>query len=90
MATPTVTSAAFRKLNYALGETIFLDIVYADTDRKVLTASIKITDPEGNVSSTATAVCTIDQGTVEVTSNLGKVWTLVSDTGTNATYSTVA
>jgi hypothetical protein len=90
MATPTITSAAFRKPGYAIGETIFLDIVYADTDRKVLTASIQVTDSSGNTSSVAQATCVIDQGTLNVTSNLGKIWSLVSDNGTNATYSTVA
>jgi len=87
MADPTITSAAFRKQAYAVGEQIFLDIVYADTDRKVLIASIKVADMEGNESAVATATCVVDKGSLTVTSNIaGKNFVLVSDNGTNATY----
>jgi hypothetical protein len=88
MANPTAVLST-NKGTYAPGETIVLTVTYGDTDRYTLVINVAITDSAGN-TGTATTSVVIDQGTVVVTSTPAKTWTLTSNTGTVATFTTTA
>jgi hypothetical protein len=90
MATPTVEAVLDRD-SYPPGDTITLDVTYADVDNQQITITVVATDSSGNSSEPVSVVAVIaDVVTVNVTSDPARNWTQVSDTGAVATFTAVA
>lgn len=81
-----INSATLDQAAYLSGEIMTLTVDYT-ADRTITVATI-VTDAGGNSSAPviATALC----GDIEVTSDPVRIWDLVSDNGTVATFTAVA
>jgi len=88
MANPTA-SASLNKASYAIGETMTLTVAHTDADRQTLTVSGVVTDSQGNTASWS-ATADLDAGTVAITADGGKVWTLQSATANQSVFTATA
>lgn len=104
VSAPTITSIAFDKSAYNVGDTVTVTITYvpgksssAPAPSSVSftgTAVDSVTSQQGtltvNFTVDTTPVVSTDPSSVTVTDSAAHTWTKVSDTGTVAKYTTVA
>ena len=80
MANPVITSMTAGNPYAAPGSLISITINHTDADRVLMTVTSTVTDGQGNTSAPGSVNVTIDGGTVNVTSNPARVWTIAAAT----------
>lgn len=88
MASPVVT-ASFDKAAYAPGDTIVLTIDHIDLDRYTLAVTGVVTDSQGNQGTFSTNAI-VDEGSVQITDDGGKSWTLLTATTERTVFTATA
>lgn len=89
MAAPTVT-AALNAAAYAPGDDMRMTVTYSDVDARPVTVTVVVTDVRGHSSAPAEVTAVIDQPTLTIVDDSGRVWTQLSDNGAVADYRAVA
>lgn len=88
-ANPPTVSASLDKPRYAKGDRVTLTVVYGDADSATNPLTVTATDASGGTGTAVIQLVVADPVTLTV-ADPKRAWTLVSDTGSIAVFSSTA